>query len=59
MACEHCAKTVTNALKALPGVRSVSVDLKAKTVIAEYDPAHVSPERIKLEIEDKGYDVIA
>jgi len=58
MVCEHCAKTVTDALKALPGIRSVSVDLKAKSVMAEYDPAQVTPEKIKLEIEDKGFDAI-
>ena len=59
MACEHCARTITNALKTLPGIRSVSVDLKIKTVTAEYDPAHASPEKLKREIEDQGYDVIA
>jgi len=43
----------------LPGMRSVAVDLKAKTVSVEYDPAQCSRERIAREIEDAGYDVVA
>lgn len=59
MSCEHCVKAVKSAVGALPGVDGVSVDLKAKTVTVEYDPAQCKPESIKTEIEDQGYDVIA
>ena len=58
MACEHCVKAITNALKSLPGVHSVSVDLKAKAVTAEYDPSLTALEKIKCGIEDLGYDVL-
>jgi len=58
MACEHCVKAVTNGLKSIPGVNSVSVDLKAKTVFAEYDSKLVTPEMIKGKIDDLGYDVV-
>lgn len=57
MSCEHCVKAITKAVGALPGVGGVSVDLKAKTVIVEYDPAQSPLDRIKFEIEDQGYDV--
>ncbi|MCL2295727.1 MAG: cation transporter [Methanomassiliicoccaceae archaeon] len=59
MSCGHCSMAVTKALKALPGIRNVEVDLKAKTVAVEHDPAVASLEKIKLEIEDLGYDVVS
>ena len=58
MSCQHCVKAVNNAVGALPGISSVAVDLDAKTVAVEYDPAHSSIQTIKAEIEDQGYDVL-
>jgi copper chaperone len=43
---------------ALPGVGSVAVDLKARTVTVEHDPAQTALPKIKAEIEDQGYDVV-
>ena len=59
MSCQHCVKAVTNAVSALPGIGNVAVDLTAKTVSVDYDPAQSTLEAIKTEIEDQGYDVIA
>lgn len=59
MSCEHCVKVVTKAAGALPGVESVAVDLAAKTVTVDYDPDKSPLEKIKLEIEDQGYEVIS
>ena len=59
MSCEHCVKAVKKAVGALDGIGSVNVDLKAKTVTVEYDPAQAPLEKIKSEIEDQGYDVLA
>ena len=58
MSCEHCVKAITRAACALAGVLDVAVDLEAKTVTVEHDPA-LTPEKIKAEIEDQGYDVIS
>lgn len=58
MSCRHCVKAITNAVGALEGVAGVDVDLTAKTVLVEHDRA-LSVDRIKKEIEDQGYDVIA
>ena len=58
MSCEHCVKAITNVVSALSGVGSVSVDLKGKTVTVEYDSAKSPLDKIKLEIEDQGYDII-
>lgn len=35
MHCEHCAKAASNAIKALPGVTAVSVDLAGKAALVE------------------------
>ncbi len=58
MSCEHCVKAVKNAVGSLPGVSSVDVDLKTKLVTVEHDSA-LSQDKIKYEIEDQGYDIIA
>lgn len=58
MSCDHCVRAITNAVGALPGVASVSVDLKGKTVTVEHDPATAPVDKIKFEIEDQGYDVV-
>ncbi len=59
MSCQHCVKTITKAVGALPGVQDVSVDLSAKTVAVSYDPAKIPLDRIKAEIVDQGYEVVA
>ncbi|HML45535.1 MAG TPA: copper chaperone CopZ [Clostridia bacterium] len=58
MSCQHCVKAVHNAVSALPGVESVEVNLAGKTATVTYDPDQCPLERIKLEIEDQGYDVV-
>jgi copper chaperone len=55
MMCNHCVKSVEEALKAL-GV-SVRVDLNRGTVFVEYDENKVSMETMKDAIEYLGYDV--
>ena len=59
MSCEHCVKAITKAVGALSGVAHVEVDLNAKTVTVEHDPIQSPLEKIKLEIEDQDYDVVA
>ncbi len=58
MSCEHCVKAVKNAVGALDGIGRVDVNLKAKTVTVEHDPAKAPLHKIKAEIEDQGYDVL-
>lgn len=59
MHCEHCVSAVKNAVGALEGVASVEVDLDAKTVTVGYDPAKAPIEKIKAEIDDQGFEVVA
>lgn len=59
MSCDHCVKAITEAVNALPGIGRVTVDLKAGTVTVEHNPEQSPLDKIKYEIENQGYDVIA
>jgi copper chaperone len=59
MSCEHCVKAIAGAVGALPGIDGVAVDLEAGTVTVKYDAVQSPLDKIKLEIEDQGYDVVA
>lgn len=56
MSCNHCKMSVEKALKGI-GVNP-QVNLEAKTVTVEYNPADVTEKQIITEIEDQGYDVV-
>ena len=59
MSCEHCVKAITKAVGALDGVDEVKVDLTTKTVTVTHDEVNAPLNKIKLEIEDQGYDIIS
>jgi copper ion binding protein len=56
MSCMHCVKHVEGALKDLPGVSNVTVDLKEKNAIVELSD-NVEDEKLKEVVEEVGYDV--
>ncbi|MFC5530191.1 copper ion binding protein [Cohnella yongneupensis] len=56
MSCNHCVKSVENAVKNVGA--TATVDLSAKSVSVEYDQAKTSLLDIKQAIEDQGYDVV-
>jgi copper chaperone len=56
MSCNHCVKSVEEALKNTGA--SGKVDLAAGTVAVEYDEQTVNVDQIKAAIEDQGYDVV-
>jgi copper chaperone CopZ len=55
MFCKKCVKTITNALKALPGMKSVYVDLDECAATVEYDTDVLSISVIRKAIVDSGY----
>ncbi|MDR2518739.1 MAG: cation transporter [Spirochaetaceae bacterium] len=57
MSCEHCAAHVTNALKALSGVRSAEVSLAKKTALVEHEEG-VSIDALKAAVTEEGYEVV-
>lgn len=58
MTCEHCVKHVTDALKAVAGVKKAKVNLKSKK--AEIDHAdNVTLDALKAAVIEAGYQVPA
>ncbi len=58
MSCSHCTARVEQALNALSGVSSASVELKNKTAYVSLS-SDVSNSKIKKAVEDAGYTVIS
>ena len=58
MSCDHCVNAITKTVRALPGIGEVVVDLKAGTVTVIHDTEQSSQDKIKLEIEEQGYDIM-
>jgi copper chaperone len=56
MTCGHCAAAVTNAVRAVPSVESVEVDLKLGKVTVGGTP---DENAVRRAIADEGYDVAA
>jgi copper ion binding protein len=56
MSCGHCVKAVESAVKALPGIVSVDVDLKKQTAAVEFDESKTALEGIREAIREAGYD---
>ncbi len=58
MTCGHCAETVTKAVKALAGVKSVNVDLDKKEVTVDFEEGPTRPEQISSAITGVGFEVV-
>lgn len=57
ISCEHCERTITEALSPVAGVHTVQVDIPAKLVRVEYDETAVDVERMKSILADEDYPV--
>jgi copper chaperone CopZ len=55
ISCEHCERRITQALGELDGVRSVAVDIGAKTVEVDIDDSVVTEETVRSALVDAGY----
>ena len=55
MSCEHCVRTVTNALQSTTGVRDAKVDLKAGKAVVDYDESQTTPGVLANAVTDEGY----
>ncbi len=56
MSCQACVKSVTTAIKALPGVGQVDVSLDAGQAVVACDPDLVSVAQLKKAIADAGFE---
>jgi copper ion binding protein len=57
MTCGGCVSAVTNALKAVDGVRDVAVSLTPGQARVEFDESAATPERLRAAIEHAGFEV--
>ena len=57
ISCEHCERTITEALTPLDGVRAVKVDIPAKQVNVDYDESAVDVDKFKAVLQEEDYPV--
>ena len=53
--CDGCIRTVTTAVKKLPGVTTVQASEVTKQVTVEFDPAQVNEQKIRATLSLVGY----
>lgn len=56
MTCGGCVRSVTNVLKALPGVANAEVSLETSEAKVTFDPALTDTAAFRKAIEDAGYE---
>jgi copper ion binding protein len=59
MSCQGCVRSVTGAVKTVPGVSSVDVSLERATATVAYDGATVDPTAIVAAIVGAGFEAQA
>jgi copper chaperone len=57
ISCEHCQRTITEALQPVGGVQGVDVDIPSKRVTVQYDPSVVDVDRFKEILQEEEYPV--
>jgi copper chaperone len=57
ISCAHCQHAIESAIRALPGVQSVHVEVPSKRVEVRYDPTRVEPAQFVATLEEEGYPV--
>lgn len=53
--CDACAAVITKALRGVPGVRKVNVDVEKKEVLVQFDPAKAKVEDLTAATAKKGF----
>jgi copper chaperone len=57
VSCNHCKMAIEGAVGALAGVRSVAVDVDAKSVTVDFETGDVTLETIAAAVQEEGYEV--
>ena len=57
ISCEHCERTITEALRPVAGVQGVQVDIPAHQVRIDFDPGTVSLDRLQEVLREEDYPV--
>ncbi len=57
ISCEHCVRSVTDALTPIDGIQTISVDLPTKQVTVAYDQSQVDVDKMKEVLASEDYPV--
>jgi len=57
ISCDHCIKTIQEAVEKVPGVKFVSGDPGQQSVVVDYDADSVEITAIEQAMEEEGYPV--
>ena len=57
ISCEHCERTIREALTPVKGIHQLDVNIMAKQVRVTYDEAQVATEKLKEILQQEGYPV--
>lgn len=55
MSCQHCVRSVTQALQNTAGVNNATVDLQAGRATVEYDESKTNPRALANAVMEEGY----
>ncbi len=55
--CAGCEERITNALWRLPGIEDVQASHQTQRVVVTFDPARVSPDKVKATLLQLGYQI--
>lgn len=58
MSCEHCVKTVTDALTELEGVQRAKVNLRKGEAVVRFNALRITPTNLKAAITEAGFKVL-
>ena len=58
MSCQHCVKTVKDALTALEGVQSAKVNLRKGEAVVRFDELSVNPVNLRDAITQAGFEAL-
>ena len=58
MSCQHCVKTVTDALIALEGVQRAKVNLRKGEAVVRFDELYVNPVNLRDAITQAGFEAL-
>ena len=58
MSCQHCVKTVTDALTELEGVQRAKVNLRKGEAVVRFDELHITSTNLKAAIIEAGFEVL-
>ena len=56
MTCQHCVRSVTQALESHEGVQRAEVDLQAGRARVDYDESRVTPRELANAVAEEGYE---